>query len=388
MNTEFVLVIASAVATGLLTVEGLWVLVTTRDRKLAKPMMTTPAYGERKRICIIFPTYKDVVDLDKWLEWSKGEPVKYIIAEDITNNSLKYKDKATIIHRDVRDGFKAGAVNNVFNYLVSKKEDFDYILIFDSDHLPYNDSIKEIYGYLNKEVIQFFWLDGLPLKTPLNWLTFSSRYYSNWNIYNRIFPNLTGSGIAIRYDLVKEDNVRFPETITEDYALTLRTIHSRRLKVTVIPYVISIGSSPKSFRGFVKQQTRWAEGTIRDGTTYFWKVMESDSISTSGKLDFLLHVNMYMQGIWTIFTVVLLVSGFGYSLYMIPILLFQAIAYMKTLGKTPKKYWILYFFLNYYMATVQLYAFLRAILIKHGTFHVTDKVTLPSGQMTPRLNLQ
>ena len=226
----------------------------------------------------------------------------------------QFKSHAEIIHRADRSGFKAGALNNVLDILTERGDKFDYIMVFDSDHIPYNKSINEIYGYLNKELIQFFWLDGLPLETPLNWLTFSSRYFSNWNIYNRKFPNLTGSAIAIRYDLVKEDGLRFPETITEDYALTLLTVSHRMLKVTVMPYVLSIGSSPRSFRVFVKQQTRWAEGTVRDARKYFMRIITSNTTTIPGKVDFLFHVNMYLQGIWMLITyAVLLFYGFRKS---------------------------------------------------------------------------
>jgi cellulose synthase/poly-beta-1,6-N-acetylglucosamine synthase-like glycosyltransferase len=365
---------ASALATALLVIEGLWIVYTTRTPKNAGAMMTTPAtYGTRRKICIIFPTYKDVVDLDKWLEWSKGEPVKYVIAEDGTKNNDRWIGKATVIHRTSRSGFKAGGVNHTLDVLVESGENFDYVMLFDSDHIPYNSSIKDIYGYLNKEFIQFFWLDGLPLTSILNWLTYSSRYYSNWNLYNRAFPNLTGSAIAIRYDLIKEDGLRFPETITEDYALTLFTIYRRKLRVTVIPFVISIGSSPLNFNVYLKQQLRWAEGTIRDGKRFFWNVLSSKTIKLRGKLDFLFHMNLYLQGVWTIFTLSLLITGLGISVVMIPLLIFQAIAYFRTLAKTPKRYWPVYFFLNYFMALVQFYALLRGLFLKKGHFVVTQK---------------
>lgn len=378
--------IIGVIATFFLTIEGAWILITTRSNKLAKQIMTTPAYGPRKKICVIFPTYKDPVDIDKWLEWSKGEDVTYIIAEDGGTTNAVHKGKVRYIHRKDRAGFKAGAVNHVFNILIEEKTQYDYIFIFDSDHIPYNTSVKDVYGYLNKEVIQFFWFDGLPLETPLNWLTYSSRYYSDWNIYNRAFPNLTGSGIAIRYDLIREDGLRFPESITEDYALTLLTLAHRKLRITVLPFVISIGSSPKDFRVFVKQQIRWAEGTIRDARKYFWEVMGNSPISLAGKVDFLFHVNMYLQGLWMAVTLVLLLFGMQYSAYMVPILLFQGVSYMKTLAKAPKRYYILYVFLNYFMAMVQLYALLRAIFVRKGTFVVTEKLYLPN-QAVPKLGI-
>jgi cellulose synthase/poly-beta-1,6-N-acetylglucosamine synthase-like glycosyltransferase len=368
----------AAVATFMLTIEGVWIIWTARTPKNAKEVMTKGCPGQRKRICVIFATYKDTVNLGEWIKWGDGEPIKFIIAEDSSNNNDIYSDKATVIHRDTREGFKAGAVNNVFDMLAKGKEQFDYIMLFDADHVPYNRSIKEVYGYLNKDVIQFFWLDGLPLrgpvKGPLNWLCYSSRYYSDWNIYNRAFGNLVGSALAIDFKLIKNDNLRFPNSITEDYALTLYTARKKKLRVTVMPFVLSIGNAPKNFKAYVKQQIRWSEGTIRDAKTYFWSVVLNERIGLRGKLDFLFHVNLYLQGIWMCITVIAWASGVvAYSYLIIPILLFQTLAYFKTITKAPKRYWPIYFFLNYFMAVVQVYAFLRGWLIRKGSFYATEK---------------
>ena len=73
----------AVIATTMLTTEGAWILYTTRSPRLAKAMMTKPCYGKRRKICVIFASYNDTVELEKWLEWSSGEPIKYIIAEDV-----------------------------------------------------------------------------------------------------------------------------------------------------------------------------------------------------------------------------------------------------------------------------------------------------------------
>lgn len=372
------LTIIAAISTFMLTIEGAWIVWTARTPKNSREVMIQGCPGPRKKVCIIFATYKDIVSLEDWIRWADGETVKFIIAEDSSRNNDIYKDRATIIHRETRAGFKAGAVNNVFDILSKGTEKFDYVMLFDADHLPYNRSIKEVYGYLNKDIIQFFWLDGLPLKEPikgpLNWLCYSSRYYSDWNIYNRTFGNLVGSALAIDFNLIKYGDLRFPNSITEDYALTLYTARNKKLKVTVMPFVLSIGNAPKNFKAYVKQQIRWAEGTIRDAKTYFWSVIFNERIGIMGKLDFLFHVNLYLQGIWMCLTVIAWASGaVVYSWLIIPILLFQTVAYFKTITKAPKRYWPIYFFLNYFMATLQVYAFLRGWLLNKGSFYATEK---------------
>lgn len=357
----------SLFATFMLTIEGIWILYTTRERKFVKNILST-----HKKICVLFPSYKDVVHLDEWLDWSKGTDTKYIIVEDAGNiNGIHDKD-ALILKRDNRNGFKAGALNYALDYMVQNNMEFDYVLIFDADHTPYNESIKDLCSYLNEDVIQFFWYDGLPKKTILNWLTFSSRYYSNWNLYNRNFSNLTGTSIAIKYNTIKR-GLRVPESITEDYALTLNLLNQKNTKIKIIPFVVSIGNSPKNFKAFLKQQIRWAEGTIRDSKNSFKHIMKNHTISFHDKFDFLLHVNMYTQGFWMILTLIFLYLGVKLSYIMIPLLIFQLICYMKTLAKAPKKYWVIYIGFNYFMAVIQLYAMLRGVFIKQGIFYKTDK---------------
>ncbi len=260
--------------------------------------------------------------------------------------------------------------------MINKGMDVDYVIIVDADHRPVNFSVKEIYGYLYNPIIQFFWYDGLPMKSMIDWLTYSSRYFSNWNIYNRRFPNLTGNGIAIKYSLIKK-GLRFPESITEDYALTLESIHGRWIRVTVVPFVLCIGSAPRGLKAYIKQQIRWAEGTIRDGKNYFFRTMNHEMLSLYDKWDFLMQINLYLQGIYLIVTFLLLLIYFNSDgLILVPLIIFQGIAYFKLLSKTPKRYWIVYFFMNYLMALVQTYAFFRALALSSGSFSATEKSPL------------
>ncbi|MDE1823593.1 MAG: hypothetical protein KGH50_04680, partial [Candidatus Micrarchaeota archaeon] len=148
---------------------------------------------------------------------------------------------------------------------------------------------------------------------------------------------------------------------------------SKSIRVTVIPYVLCIGASPKNLKVYVKQQIRWAEGTIRDARRYFLKTMFNDTLTAYDKWDFLMHANMYVQGLYLLVNVGVLLAGYGVGSFLAPIILFQGIAYFKTLAKTPKRYWATYFLLNYFMALVQVYAFLKAIFMNTGSFYATDK---------------
>ncbi len=387
----------------MLMIQAFWMLYTTNDKTkiknsyadeetLIRKNISTifPSANKvinvenlfKKKLCIIFPSYKDLVDIDAWIKWSKGSETSYIIVEDVGNvNKIhENKDNVTVIKRDNRIGFKGGALNYVFDYMVSKKLEYDYVLIFDADHIPVKDiNINDIYKYLKSDIIQFFHSDGLPLKNWMDWLTYSSRYYSNWNIFNRSLANLTGAGMAIKYTCIK-DGLRLPNSITEDYALTLDILCNNNKKVDVIPISISFGRSPANFKAFVRQQTRWGEGTIRDSSEKFFTIMKNKKISVDNKIDFFMHINIYLQGVWMYMSILtlsflILIQDSNLEQYAVfsYMLVFQFYVYIKTLNKSPKRYIPLFFILNYFLGILQVYAFLRGIFIRNGFFVVTVK---------------
>ena len=373
MNTEFIntniLLAVEVAVTFLLTVEAVWIMHTTQVKKVHGKRGRGP---KEMKIAVVFPAYKDVVDIRKWLDWSRGTQTEYFIAEDITDYNDINSGHAAVLHRSTREGFKAGALNSVFEYMLKNRMVFDYVLMFDADHIPANNSVREIYPHLDKDILQFFWDDGLPKKGLIDWLTYSSRFYSNWNNYNRSFSNLTGSALAIRYALI-EDGLRFPDSITEDYALTLHSLHRRDIRVHVAPLTISIGRSPANFRAFVKQQLRWAEGTLRDAGREFRRVFTHEGFTMSDRMAFLLHANMYLQGLWTVLSFVMLGMGVRISMLIVPILVLQAAAYLKTLDLAPKRYWPAYLGLNYLMVCVQALGIVRAVALRNSGFYKTEK---------------
>ncbi len=102
--------------------------------------------------------------------------------------------------------------------------------------------------------------------------------------------------------------------------------------------------------------------------------MNNEMLSLYDKWDFLMQINLYLQGLYLIITLSLLLLFFNSDgLILAPLIIFQGIAYFKLLSKTPKRYWVIYFFMNYFMALVQTYAFIRALALSSGNFATTDK---------------
>lgn len=363
--------IVSVFPSGMMTIQGIWNLYTTSS---LKPKEIEKVNNKKKRICVIFPCYKDVVDIDKWVNWSPSVD-KIIIAEDVYHNNVSNNPKVEVLTRNSRDGFKAGALNMTIEHILKSKANYDYIFFFDADHIPTKVKFDEINKYLNKPVIQFFWDDGQPYKTAIDNLTYSARYFSNINNYNRHFKNLTGSAMAFSLEVFK-NGYRFPESITEDYALTLDLLENTNDKIAVVPLTISVGKAPKSFKTFIKQQNRWAEGTIRDARLSWTKV----KLTVKERLDWFMQVNIYLQGLWFFLTMILLLSGLIASdlIVVIGLMSIQLIGFYSQLRKAPVKFWLYYFFLNYIVMLPQTVAVVKGMFKDDGYFDKTHKKSMIS----------
>lgn len=365
--------ILSAVPTGMMTLQGIWNLHTTLDLKIKFKEQKEEKNNKKKKVCIIFPCYKDVVAIDKWLDWSSNV-TEIIIAEDIYHHNFSKDPKVKILTRKHRNGFKAGALNMAIDYILENKIACDYIFFFDADHIPTQIKLDDIDKYLHKPVIQFFWDDGQPYMTAIDNLTYSARYFSNVNNYNRRFKNLTGSAMAFDIEVFK-NGFRFPESITEDYALTLDLIERTNDKVTVIPITISVGKAPKSFKTFIKQQNRWAEGTVRDARLMWAKVR----IPIEERIDWFMQINIYLQGLWFFTAIILFLSGLLLASWLVLFLiLLQLVCFYSQLRKAPFKFWLYYFLLNYVVMVPQTMAVIRGILNEDGYFDKTHKKAMIS----------
>lgn len=366
-------------ATSLLTVEGIWTVA--RMKAPVEESSTNPQNQiTRENICVVFPCYKDVVEISKWLAWGDSS-TRFIIVEDIHNGNRSRDPRVAIYQRNHRNGFKAGAINFALEELVKLSQGnpayFDYILFFDADHVPL-EPLARVRSELRKleqpVVAQFFWYDGLPRKRAIDCLTYSARIYANYNAYNRAkskggFSNLTGSAMAISFPLILK-GLRFPDSITEDYALSLALIGGKH-QLEVIPLVISFGKSPKNFKEFVRQQERWAEGTIRDAIDNFHVLKR---LSWEGRADFLLHANMYAQALWILVSAMtLFFLGIRLDLIAVILMGFQLGTFLATMREAPKRFWPYYLVLNYVLAPFQIYACMKGLVKTTGRFYRTPK---------------
>ncbi len=108
--------VLAATATVMLTGEGIWMLSRMKDP--ARKEEEKEVNLQHKKICVVFPCYKDIVDISQWLAWADAS-VEFLIIEDVHNRNLSSDERVTVLQRNNRNGFKAGALNAALDYLVS-----------------------------------------------------------------------------------------------------------------------------------------------------------------------------------------------------------------------------------------------------------------------------
>ena len=172
-----------------------------------------------------------------------------------------------VLHRDARDGFKAGALQAGLACT-----DSDLVAIFDADFVPPPDFLEKTvrqfddpgvgmvqtrWGYLNRDYslltrVQALLLDGHFM------LEHTARSYSG-----RYF-NFNGTGGVFRRRAILDSGGWQGDTLTEDLDLSYRT-QMRGWRFVFLPDVEVPSELPVDIFGFKNQQHRWTKGSIQVG---------------------------------------------------------------------------------------------------------------------------
>lgn len=192
------------------------------------------------------------------LDDSNKPEVKKIVDEFAAKNNVR------VIRRDNRQGFKAGALNN---YLKNHQEEYDYIVVLDSDEkLPQNyieNSLKYFYNNKNLAALQsahtaykpqnlFQYFEGMFVKTD-TLITMPSKLEFG-------FALLMGHGMMVSKKALVDVDF-FPELIVEDFALTLKLLE-KGYQVEYSPLIVCEEEYPPNYIIDKKRRLRWIEGEI------------------------------------------------------------------------------------------------------------------------------
>jgi len=176
---------------------------------------------------------------------------------------------AKYLTRAKNEHAKAGNMNNCF-----KQSNGELIVVFDADHVPVREFLRETVGYFREDPKLFlcqtphFFTNPDPLERNLE--TFQDMPSENEMFYGIIQKGLDkwngaffcGSAAIIRREALMLVGGFSGITITEDCETAL-DLHSRGWHSLYVDKPMISGLQPETFSSFIGQRSRWARGMFQ-----------------------------------------------------------------------------------------------------------------------------
>lgn len=268
------------------------------------------------------------------LDDSTGE--KFIEGIDELGEDLDVE----IVRREDSVGAKAGAINNFLKSMTEK-----YIAIFDADQNPMPGFLKRTVQTLEEDEEMAF-IQTPQLYTNVEVSPIAKVSQAHQSIFyeyimegksqsNSVFA--CGTNLVMRRGALLEVGGFDESSVTEDFATSLK-LHMEGFKSKFDSKPSVFGMAPESLPEFIKQQTRWATGTVGLLRKMFKNLLTSfKSLSLTQWWEYFLSGSYYFIGWAFLF---LMICPIMFLLFGIPsyfaspevYLLFYAPYFLLTLG--------------------------------------------------------
>jgi len=201
----------------------------------------------------------------------------------------------TLLHRNVRLGYKAGALQEGL-----KSASGEFLAIFDADFVPPPSWLKTVIAEFDDPRIGCLQTRWGHLNSRYNLLTKAqtlgldahfvveqgARFASN------LFMGFNGSGGIWRRECIKAAGGWSWDTLTEDLDLSYRA-QLKGWRIKYLPEIVVPGELPAQIDAFKAQQSRWAKGSVQTLRKLGREILFSKHplyIRLAG----LMHLSMYM----------------------------------------------------------------------------------------------
>ena len=196
-----------------------------------------------------------------------------------TIDEFAVKNGVTVIRRKDRKGFKAGNINN---YLLSEnvKNNYDYVVILDSDEiLPPNfikESLKYFLKYKNVGIVQANHISTR--NRNLFMKLFHIGVNSHWPTYQTMkhfygFSTMLGHGAMISRECYLAAG-GFPNLVAEDLCLSIEA-RNHGYYVAFAPNIVCEEEYPVDYVAFKKRHSKWTQGNLEFIKKYTGKIIKS-----------------------------------------------------------------------------------------------------------------
>jgi cellulose synthase (UDP-forming) len=218
----------------------------------------------------------------------------------------------TCITRTEPGGAKAGNINHALT--VTKEP---YIVVFDADHVPKREFLREMMGYFVDEKVAFVQSPQFYKNADINQVAggsweqqtlFFGPLLKGKDAINATF--MCGTNMAIRRTALEEVGGMSEKSIAEDF-LTSLLIHSKKWKSVYVDKVLAEGLAPEDFLSYYKQQFRWARGSLE--LLFSYNPLFMKGLTKAQRIQYAGSASYYLSGIIILINAVLPLIYFFFS---------------------------------------------------------------------------
>lgn len=233
-----------------------------------------------------YPAFKVYVLNDGYVAKKKNWKEVEVLAEKLG---------VTCITRQQPGGAKAGNINNALKHTHSP-----LVTIFDADHAPQKNFLKKTVGYFADPLMAFVQTPQFYKNNNLNQVTggaweqqelFFGAICKGKNRTNSVF--MCGTNMVLRRTALNEVGGMNEKNITEDL-LTSQFIHEKGWKSVYIGEVLAEGLAPEDLRSYMKQQYRWARGSLE--LIFRYNAFFRRGLTFSQRIQYLASSSYYLSG--------------------------------------------------------------------------------------------
>ncbi|MFA5138111.1 MAG: glycosyltransferase family 2 protein [Elusimicrobiota bacterium] len=224
-----------------------------------------------------------------------------------------------VYRREPRHGAKAGIINDAIGSVFDAK----YLALFDADQNPMPDFLARLIPILESDE-RIAWVQTPQVYTNLRAgpVAYASAMQQAI-FYESICEGKTshdamfccGTNVVFRVSALREVGGFDETSITEDFATSIK-LHMRGYRSVYYNHACAFGMAPESFPAYLKQQSRWAAGTLSMLRKVLWHALTRwRSLSPGQWWEYFLASSYYLTG-WTNFF--LMLCPVAYLLFGVP----------------------------------------------------------------------
>jgi len=282
-------------------------------KKASEYRAPKPLIGRREGVTIQLPTYNERYVVVRLMRACKEmvdrygkELVQILVLDDSTDDTtdilrgIVEEMRAEgydieLIHRDNREGFKAGALQNALKFTKNP-----LIAIFDADFIPPADFLEKVVPYFDDPKVGLVQCKWAHVNRDYNLVTKAIAIgYDGHHIVEQAgrcaggyLINFNGSAGILRKEAVIEAGGWQSDTLAEDLDVSYR-MQLLGWKAIYVRDIECLAEIPPTIPALKRQQSRWASGSIRVFRKLFPKVLFDKRLTLGQKVQAAIHLSYY-----------------------------------------------------------------------------------------------